>query len=171
MESSSVRPNLQRLHEASFTIKAAKCQLGNSELKYLGHLIRGGMIKPLESKIETINNWPTPMSKKRVRAFLWLACYYCRFLPNFSETAAPLSNLTHKKQAKKHPVDVRVPDSIRLSEEGSDFRTCPYYTGLRPWVHNLHRCIEHGTGSCALPSRQQWESTPSDFYQQRTPTW
>ena len=40
------------------------------------------------------------MSKKRIRAFFRLAGYYHRFVPNFSELAAPLSNLTQKKQAE-----------------------------------------------------------------------
>ena len=53
---------LQRLHEAGLTVKASKCQLGSSELKYLGHLVGGGIIKPLESKIEAINNWAKPTS-------------------------------------------------------------------------------------------------------------
>ena len=66
---------LQRLNEARLKVKANKCQLGNSELKYLGHMVGGGIIKPLESKIEVISNWPRPTTKKKIRSFLGLVGY------------------------------------------------------------------------------------------------
>lgn len=41
------------------------------------------------------------MTKKQVRAFLGLAGYYRCFIPNFSSTAVPLSDLTRKGQPEK----------------------------------------------------------------------
>ena len=90
---------LQRLKDAGLTVKASKCQLGNSEMKYLGHIVGGGLIKPLEAKVEAILNWPRPTTKKKVRSFLGLAGYYRKFIPGFSEIAAPLSDLTKKQSS------------------------------------------------------------------------
>ena len=42
---------LQRILSAGLTIKAAKCLIGNSEIKYLGHLVEGGTIKPLYGRL------------------------------------------------------------------------------------------------------------------------
>ncbi|CAI5774520.1 Hypothetical predicted protein [Podarcis lilfordi] len=89
---------LQRIKETGLTIKASKCQIGDSEIKYLGHMVGGGIIKPSETKVEAITNWPIPTSKKKVRAFLGLAGFYRNFFPKFSELAAPLTNLTRKKE-------------------------------------------------------------------------
>ncbi|XP_062839805.1 uncharacterized protein LOC103279995 [Anolis carolinensis] len=88
---------LKRLKEAGLTIKASKCKLGNNTTKYLGHLVGGGCIRPDPTKVEAIHNWPIPKTKKQVRSFLGLAGYYRKFIPSFSDLAAPLSDLTKKK--------------------------------------------------------------------------
>ena len=88
---------LQRLSAVGLTVKASKCQLGSPEIKYLGHMVGGGVIKPLEAKIEAISDWPRPNTKKKVRSFLGLVGYYRKFIPRFSEMAAPLTELTRKK--------------------------------------------------------------------------
>ncbi|XP_078243510.1 uncharacterized protein LOC144587340 [Pogona vitticeps] len=88
---------LQRLSAAGLTVKASKCQLGSPEIKYLGHMVGGGMIKPLEAKIEAVRDWPRPNTKKKVKSFLGLVGYYRKFIPRFSEIAAPLTDLTRKK--------------------------------------------------------------------------
>ena len=88
---------LQRLSAVGLTVKASKCQLGSPEIKYLGHVVGGGIIKPLEAKVEAVRDWPRPNTKKRVRSFLGLIGYYRKFIPRFSEMAAPLTELTRKK--------------------------------------------------------------------------
>ena len=64
------------LQSAKLTIKVSKCQLGRKEVRYLGHVIGGGTVRPDPQKIEAANDYPQPGSKKEVRAFLGLAGYY-----------------------------------------------------------------------------------------------
>ena len=52
-------------------------------------------------KIESIKDWPTPVSVKEIRSFLGLASYYRRFVEQFAQKAGPLHALTHKN-AKFH---------------------------------------------------------------------
>ena len=85
------------LETAGFTVKLKKCQLGMSECLYLGHRIGGGVVKPEADKIEAVRNYPRPTTKKDVRAFLGLAGYYRRFIPNFAGRAKPLTDLTSKR--------------------------------------------------------------------------
>ena len=88
---------MQRLKAVGLTVKASKCQLGSPEMKYLGHVVGGGVIKPLEAEVDAISSWPRPTTKKKVRSFLELVGYYRRFIPRFREIAAPLTELTCKK--------------------------------------------------------------------------
>jgi len=92
---------LQRLREAGLTVKAKKCQLGMRECIYLGHVVGNGTVKPEPGKIEAVQRFPVPQTKKQVRAFLGLAGYYRRFIPNFSSIAVPLTNLTKKSNSSK----------------------------------------------------------------------
>ncbi|CAM4669362.1 unnamed protein product [Lepidochelys kempii] len=89
---------LERIREAGLTVKAKKCQLGLNRVTYLGHQVGQGTISPLQAKVDAIQKWPVPKSKKQVQSFLGLAGYYRRFVPHYSQIAAPLTDLTKKKQ-------------------------------------------------------------------------
>jgi hypothetical protein len=43
-----------------------------------------------------VKNFPVPSNTKQLKAFLGLAGYYRRFVPNFSPIAKPLHTLTCK---------------------------------------------------------------------------
>jgi hypothetical protein len=47
-------------------------------------------------KVQTIQNWPTPVCVKDVRSLLGMACYYRRFVPNFGVINKPLTILLKK---------------------------------------------------------------------------
>jgi hypothetical protein len=87
---------LQRLEEANLSARPKKCFVGFEELSFLGHVVRKGEILPEEDKLRKIEQAPVPETKKQVRAFLGLAGYYRKFIPNFSAIALPLSDLTKK---------------------------------------------------------------------------
>ncbi|CAM4560033.1 unnamed protein product [Caretta caretta] len=57
-----------------------------------------GTINPLQAKVDAIQKWPVPKSKKQVQSFLGLAAYYRLFVLQYSQIAAPLTDLTKKKQ-------------------------------------------------------------------------
>ena len=48
------------------------------------------------SKIEAIQDWKRPESVTEIRSFLRLACYYRRFIKDFSKIAVSLTSLTKK---------------------------------------------------------------------------
>ena len=77
---------------AKLTINVSKCQFGRSEVRYLGHVIEGGKVRPGPQKLEAACE--QPVSKKDVRAFLGLTGYYRQFVPHFATIAEPLTELT-----------------------------------------------------------------------------
>lgn len=86
------------------------------EVKYLGHIITPDGIKPDPEKIRDIVNYPLPRNVKDVRAFLGLAGWYRKFIPNFAEVAAPLSKLTKKDVVFKIDEEVRKSmDSLKIA--------------------------------------------------------
>ncbi|XP_041424995.1 uncharacterized protein LOC121395491 [Xenopus laevis] len=91
---------LDRIQGAGLTIKPEKCQIGMTEVQYLGHRVGSGTLRPEPGKVEAITNWPTPKTKKQVMSFLGTAGYYRKFVPNYSALAKPLTDLTKKKLAR-----------------------------------------------------------------------
>ncbi|XP_076448667.1 uncharacterized protein LOC143285290 [Babylonia areolata] len=85
-----------RLDEANLSVRPSKCFIGFEELKFLGHVVGQGRMRPTEDKVAKIRDASRPATKKEVRSFLGLSGYYRRFMPNFSTLAAPLSDLTKK---------------------------------------------------------------------------
>ena len=93
-----MRQLFQRLREADLKLNREKCNFFKSHIQYLGHLISGEGIKPLQEKLESIKEMPPPTTPKEVKQFLGLIGYYRKFVPRFADVARPLTNLTRLDQ-------------------------------------------------------------------------
>jgi hypothetical protein len=65
-------------------------------VQYLGYVLSEGGVSASPDKVKAVRNYPTPKCVKDVRAFLGLASFYRRLVPNFAELAKPLTVLTRK---------------------------------------------------------------------------
>ncbi|XP_073429779.1 uncharacterized protein [Dendrobates tinctorius] len=84
---------LDTLRNTGFTINPKKCAIGKEKVKYLGYVVGRGEIKPQMNKIEAIQKWPQPLSKKQVREFLEIVGYNQRYISRFTKIAVPLTDL------------------------------------------------------------------------------
>ena len=86
----------EKLSEAKLTVNLGKSEFCHANVVYLGHVVGQGNVKPIKAKVEAIEKFPTPKTKKELQRFLGMAGYYRKFCPNFSEIASPLTNLLTK---------------------------------------------------------------------------
>ena len=96
-----LRVALTKLKEKGLTAKVRKCKFTRSTVEFLGHVVGNGQLKPQEMKVKAIAEIQVPTNKKQLMSFLGSTGYYRRFIPNYSTTAACLSDMTKKVQPDK----------------------------------------------------------------------
>lgn len=86
----------ERLRTVNLKLNPNKCDFLKQEILYLGHVISSNGVLPDNSKIEALQNYPTPKNGEEVKRFVAFANYYRKFIQNFAHIAAPLNQLTRK---------------------------------------------------------------------------
>ncbi len=71
---------LSTLKRNQLFAKRTKYFFGQEQIEYLGHIITRRRIATDLSKIEAMQQWPTPVSTKGLRGFLGLTGYYRKFI-------------------------------------------------------------------------------------------
>ncbi|MCP3662607.1 MAG: DDE-type integrase/transposase/recombinase [Gammaproteobacteria bacterium] len=88
---------LDRFRQYNLKLKLKKCNFGQSELDFLGHLVTAEGLKPNPAKVQAVNEMPPPGDVSGVRRFLGMAGYYRRFVYHFAQIAKPLFNILKKE--------------------------------------------------------------------------
>ncbi len=86
----------QRNREANLKLQPSKFCLMRDRVPFLGHYVSREGVEVHHMKTAAVQDWPTPRTVKDIRAFLGLASYYRRYIPNFTSVATPLTDLTKK---------------------------------------------------------------------------
>ncbi len=87
---------LQRLQENDLFLKLEKCKFVEKEVEFLGMIVKEGKIMMDPVKLAGISKWPEPKTVKQVRSFLGFANFYRKFIGNYTEIVAALTELTKK---------------------------------------------------------------------------
>ena len=87
---------LSRLRAGGLKLKVRKCTFCAPQVKYLGHVVSKDGLRPDESKVSAVQNFPIPQDLTQLRSFLGLIGYYRRFIQDFSMHAEPLYRLSKK---------------------------------------------------------------------------
>ena len=85
-----------RLRSSNLKLSPKKCTIFQHKVEFLGHIVSEEGISTNPKKIDSVQNWPKPVTVKQVRSFLALCSYYRKFILNFSSIAKPLTRLTEK---------------------------------------------------------------------------
>ena len=89
--SNTLRRSVEEVRRSGFDSEAmTKCQLAMSDCTYLGHVAGSGVVKIVASKLQAVDQFPKPTTKKQVHLFLGLTGYYRRFILHYTTIAAPL---------------------------------------------------------------------------------
>ena len=89
----TIRILMGRLREHGVYINLKKCQWAVPEVEFLGLLISHEKVDVTEEKRQALRDYETPKDYPGVRRFVGFANYLSPFVPHFSGTIAPLTDL------------------------------------------------------------------------------
>lgn len=84
---------LRSLYEANMRVSPEKSKFFQTTVEYLGFIVSQGGIKTCPGKVDTILNFPEPVTLRGLRSFLGLAGYYRCFIRDYAEITKPLSSI------------------------------------------------------------------------------
>ena len=70
-----------------------------TEVPYIGHILTANGLKPDPSKVQAVEEMPSPADKPALLRFLGMVNYMSKFIPNLAELTQPLRELLHKDVA------------------------------------------------------------------------
>ena len=85
-----------KLRAAGLKMKPKKCDLLQTHVNYLGHVLKKTRVRSNPKKLEAVGDWKCPNTVTPVRSFTAFSNYYRRFLKIFAEVAKPSYRLTSK---------------------------------------------------------------------------
>ena len=155
----------QIMREAKLTINLMKSEFGKATVKYLGHIVGQGQVRPLDAKIQTIVKYPIPTSRKELARFLGMAGYYRNFCLNFSDIAAPLTNLLSKKVKFVWTDDCQMAfDKVKLLLQKSPVLKSPDYEKLFKLIIDSS---DVGTGSVLVQEASDGLDHPVSYFSKK----
>ena len=91
---------LARIIEAGLKLVAHKCQWcydASKPMEWLGFTMENNLLKPQESKVKAIQEFPVPSSAKQVISFISTASFYRRFIKSFAKEVQPMYTVAHSE--------------------------------------------------------------------------
>jgi hypothetical protein len=82
-----------RFREHKITLNPSKCNLGLTQVEYVGHTINKDGLHFTRDKLDSVMNFPRPETKKQIKSFLGLANYFRDHINGHSTRVQPLQNL------------------------------------------------------------------------------
>lgn len=87
---------LQAICKEGFRVKFTKCNFAENEVKYLGHVISKNTVRPLKDNLRSIQEFPIPDTRKKIRQFLGKINFYHKYIEDSARLLEPLQNLLRK---------------------------------------------------------------------------
>lgn len=157
----------RRLEGAGLTVKKAKCAFGKAEVGFLGHWLGGERVRPQQAKLEALQEYATPKTKKDLRAFLGFIGYYRRFVPDFATKSALLTDAISKHQPKTlHWTDEMEAEFQHL--KGALVESTSLYTfdpGLQTVIHT--DASDRGLGAVLLQVDDEGQERPVAYFSRK----
>lgn len=153
------------LTDAGLTINIDKSKFVLRESKYLGFIVGEDGLRTDPAKVEAIKNFPKPNTVKQTRRLLGMTGWYSRFIPNYSDIAAPIFNLL--KKGVKFEWNVEADKAFEILKER--LSSAPVLVNADYKKHFYIRCdaSNEGVGSVLYQKDDEGAERPISYVSQK----
>lgn len=117
------------LRKANLTVNVTKSKFAMKSIKYLGHIVGNGKIRPDPGRVDCIVKFPTPNTVRQVRRFLGMAGWYQRYIHGYSTMASAMTDLLKKSDRFKWTPEAQISfDKLKTSLTTAPVLTHPDFT-------------------------------------------
>ena len=88
---------LEHSRKVGLKLHRSKMKILTSEVPYIGHVLTSNRLKPDPSKVQAVEEMPSPADKPALLRFLGMVNYMSKFIPNLADLTQPLRELLHKE--------------------------------------------------------------------------
>ena len=99
-----LRAVLERLDVHGLVINREKCVFAATSVDYLGHHVTGEGIRPMETRVAAILDFPPPATRSQLQGFLGMVNFYRRFIKGAAAILKPLTDATRGEGTKNSKV-------------------------------------------------------------------
>ena len=85
---------LHRFDEGNLQLHPEKCKFARPQVQYVGFVLSEKGVSALDDKVKAVKEYPIPKNVRHVRAFIGLAFFYPKLVPDFAERARHITLLT-----------------------------------------------------------------------------
>ena len=93
---------LDLLRKNGFFTNLKKCQFHQDEVHFPEYVVSAQGVQIEDERIESMKNWPEPISVRDIQIFLGFANFYRRFIQGFSKIAGPLTSMLRTTRLAKN---------------------------------------------------------------------
>ncbi|KAF7116923.1 hypothetical protein CNMCM5793_005553 [Aspergillus hiratsukae] len=109
---------LERLQRHNLYAKLSKCSFHQTEVKFLGFIVGRDGVRMDPDRVKTVQEWPEPRSFRDVQVFLGFTGYFRRFIHQYADITAPLTNLLRGMEKGRKPGPFHLTDEARVAFAG-----------------------------------------------------
>ena len=124
----------QCLSEHGIIINPSKCRFGVSELEFLGHTVSSQGIRPSDTKVKAITDFPMPTSLRKIREFLGLVDFHHGFIPQCASILGPLNSLLATPHGKDRTLEWTEAATTAFNKIKEALATATLVTHPKPFV-------------------------------------
>ena len=145
------------------TLRLSKCRFAAQKVRFIGHEIGSGTRSVVQSKVEATEIIAEPHNKKLLRSFLGMCAFYRNYIPNYSQVALPLTDLTKNRQANNIVFNETERSAfLSLKEKLCNNVTLYFPRGDRPFIVRTD-ASDYAVGACVSQTDDEGEDRPIAF--------